>query len=106
MLVDISYTVEIDNIPARLRDLYERDVLDILHKESDLIFFLEQLATLLEEPDPSKLDETREVLTKLSKEFGKIQIRLKDIDAILRGYQKYKLGLHETPEQPREEPSE
>ena len=106
MLVDISYTVEIDNIPARLRDLYQKDVLGVINGKSDLICLLEMAAPLLGSSDPSELDQTREVLAKLSKEFGKIQIRLRDIDAILRGYQKYKLGLHETPEQPREEPSE
>lgn len=105
MLVDISYTVEIEDIPVRLRELYERDVLEVLHKESDLIFFLERLATLLEEPNPD-LEETREAVTKLSKELGKLQIRLRDIEAILKGYQKYKLGLQETPQPSQEEPSE
>jgi hypothetical protein len=106
MLVDISYTVEIDDIPTRVKDLYQKDVLGAVHEDSDLTCLLEKVATLLGSSDSPKLDEAREILTKLSKEFGKIQIRLKDIDAILRGYQKYKLGLHKASEQPREKPSE
>ena len=91
MLVDISYTVEIEDIPDRLRELYERDILEVLQKEVSLGGGVDRLTILLEE-SPPRLEEIREAVTRLSKELGKLQIRLRDIEAILKGYQKETKG--------------
>jgi hypothetical protein len=124
MLADISYTIDIEEIPERVKDLYEKDVLEKIRsgshggEVSKLNYYLEEIEGSLDNFDsPSagvthdpltpinlSIEQIRGNLVKLSEEFSHIQIRIRDIDMILKGYQKYKLGLLEPPKQEPKEP--
>jgi len=125
MLADISYTIDIEEIPERVKDLYEKDVLEKIRdvgfdggEVSKLNYYLEEIEGALGDFDsPSagvthdpptpvspSIEQIRGNLVKLSEEFSRIQIRIRDIDMILKGYQRYKLGLLEPPKQEPKEP--
>jgi len=96
MIVDISYSVDVEEIPSRLAELFEKDVVKPLQNhDSDLNFFIAQVEGHLSELDDHAIEDTKEKLYKVSLYLSSVQRRLRNIDAILRGYQKCKLGLLE-----------
>ena len=67
MIVDISYSVDVEEIPARLAELFEKDVVRPLqYNDSDLNFFIAQIEGHLAELDDQAIEDTKEKLYKVS----------------------------------------
>lgn len=88
MLVNISYSIDLEDVPAEVRRFLERDILksvevDILHATQDTVAALKI--------DEENIGLAIQRIDKLRQMLVKADMRLNDCSNILKGYQKERL---------------
>ena len=88
MLVNISYSIDLEDVPAEVRRFLERDILksvevDILHATQDTVTALKI--------DEENIGLAIQRIDKLRQMLVKADMRLNDCSNILKGYQKERL---------------
>ena len=89
MLVNISYSVDFDEVPQRVRDFLKGDItrtvqVDIKHGLEDAIASLE--------PNNENIGKTIQNIEVIREFLVKVDMRLNDCSNILKGYQRELLG--------------
>jgi DNA repair ATPase RecN len=103
MLVNISYSIDLDEVPRVVREFLQGDLQEdlstkVAHRLEDSVGYLEEGKENIGKAVKS-IDEIRSLLMK-------IDLRLADCTNILRGYEKEALNLKEPEENPETELSE
>lgn len=99
MLVNISYSIDLDEVPDVVRRFVETDVRNKL--QTDLTYAVEDVLAQLKKGEENigrcieKVQELRELIVKLD-------MRLSDCNDILRGYQMEVLNPQETAHRPNQ----
>tara|TARA_R100000808_G_C2060357_1_gene92057 strand:- start:29 stop:367 length:339 start_codon:yes stop_codon:yes gene_type:complete len=85
MLVDISYTIPLDQLPDRIKELLQRDVAPIYNSQKIENNLADVLTALQEEPINSL--RVLEGVQKIREDLAFADMRLKNIYSMMSGYQ-------------------
>ncbi len=95
MKVNISYSIELDDIPKKVREF----MLDAAQKSQSIEAGIRYTISLME--DNMSIDEQLKHIDEVRREMADIDLVLMDCSEILHGYQKALVQLRE-PKQPME----
>ena len=95
MKVNISYSIELDDIPKKVREF----MLDAAQKSQSIEAGIRYTISLME--DNMSIDEQLQHIDEVRREMADIDLVLMDCSEILHGYQKALVQLRE-PKQPME----
>ena len=95
MKVNISYSIELDDIPKKVREF----MLDAAQKSQSIEAGIRYTISLME--DNMSIDEQLKHIDEVRREMADIDLVLMDCSEILNGYQKALVQLRE-PKQPME----
>tara|TARA_R100001594_G_C3928526_1_gene237551 strand:+ start:153 stop:482 length:330 start_codon:yes stop_codon:yes gene_type:complete len=95
MKVNISYSIELDDIPKKVREF----MLDTAQKSQSIEAGIRYTISLME--DNMSIDEQLKHIDEVRREMADIDLVLMDCSEILHGYQKALVQLRE-PKQPME----
>ena len=95
MKVNISYSIELDDIPKKVREF----MLDAAQKSQSIEAGIRYTISLME--DNMSIDERLKHIDEVRREMADIDLVLMDCSEILHGYQKALVQLRE-PKQPME----
>tara|TARA_Y100000593_G_C4140742_1_gene252110 strand:- start:76 stop:414 length:339 start_codon:yes stop_codon:yes gene_type:complete len=85
MLVDISYTISLEQLPDRIKELLQKDVAPI-YSSQEIENKLTDVVTALQE-EPINSLRVLEGIQKIREELAFADMRLKNIYAMMSGYQ-------------------
>jgi len=98
MLVNISYSIGLDEVPKVVREFLQGDIqrdisIDVVHKLEDSVAYLED--------GKENIGKTVQSIEEIRSLLMKVDMRLSDCSNILKGYQKEVLNFEE-PKEPKE----